>query len=348
VALLLVVVAIVLTGSRAGVAVALATLLVIAGFDARGALGLRAWAAFGAGSLALVAAGDLALRPVVADRLGLRGDGPWYRAEFLPGVTSLVTGAGETPRVSLRLRNRGSVDWAAEGPASVLLSYEWLDAAGIAVLEGPQLPLGRAVRFGEEATVVVPLRAPRQPGAYRVRWQLGREGVTWGDTAAGASGEIAVFVTPGGSEGGEVVARAPRPVQRQLTRLELWRAGWRLWRERPLVGVGPDNFRRLYARTLGPHPLDERIRANSLYVETLADTGLLGLAALCALVAALFGVARRSWLASLDPESRRLLLGAAGGLGAFLLHGAVDDFLAFTPTLALFWLVAGSLARRRE
>ena len=36
---------------------------------------------------------------------------------------------------------------------------------------------------------------------------------------------------------------APRPAQRQTTRPELWRAGLRMWRERPFLGVGPDGFR---------------------------------------------------------------------------------------------------------
>jgi hypothetical protein len=33
----------------------------------------------------------------------------------------------------------------------------------------------------------------------------------------------------------------------------------------------------------------------------------------------------------------------AAALAAYLLHGVVDHFLEFTPTYALFWLLAGML-----
>jgi hypothetical protein len=336
--------AIVLTGSRAGILVALLTLVGMAAADVGGRLGLRGLAASGAAGLSLIAAATWAQRPDMAARLGLRGDGAWYRADFDPDVKSLSLRAGESSSVSVRLRNRGAVDWSARGPASVYVSYEWRDPRGALVLESPQFQLQRDVHFGEEATVVLPVRAPVRPGTYRLRWQLGSRGVTWGDAAAG--GDVQAEIAPGTGEAAapEAVA-APRPIQKQLTRLELWRSGFRIWRESPLLGAGPDNFRRLYPRTLGPHPLDERIRANSLYVETLSDTGILGVAALAALIVAVGAVARRRWRGA-QPAVRRMLLGAAAGFGAFLLHGIVDDFLAFTPTLGLFWLLAGILAAR--
>ena len=82
------------------------------------------------------------------------------------------------------------------------------------------------------------------------------------------------------------------------------------------------------------------MHANSLYFETLADLGIVGLLA--------------SWRWSLRSSaprggrsprrrSRILALGVAAGLATYLLHGVLDYFLEFTPTYALFWLLAGMM-----
>ena len=39
-----------------------------------------------------------------------------------------------------------------------------------------------------------------------------------------------------------------------------------------------------------------------------------------------------------------IAVAAAAGVGAYLVHGFFDYFLEFTPTYALFWLLAGILA----
>src|SRR5712692_664124 len=76
-------------------------------------------------------------------------------------------------------------------------------------------------------------------------------------------------------------------------RLDLWGAALRLIQTRPLLGVGPDNFRHLYGAQLGLETWDERVQANNLYLEVLADVGLLGLAAFLWVVGAPLMVAKR-------------------------------------------------------
>ena len=124
------------------------------------------------------------------------------------------------------------------------------------------------------------------------------------------------------------------------SRRTLWRAAVSAWRAHPLLGIGPDNFRHLAGQFLGRAHTDERMHANSLYFETLADLGVVGLLALLTLVAALAGAARR---AIVEPASRILALGVAAGLATYLVHGFLDYFLEFTPTYALFWLLAGMM-----
>ena len=50
-------------------------------------------------------------------------------------------------------------------------------------------------------------------------------------------------------------------------------------REHPILGVGPDNFRLLYGRQFGLSNTDTNVHSNSLYLELLVGSGLIGLAA---------------------------------------------------------------------
>jgi len=123
-----------------------------------------------------------------------------------------------------------------------------------------------------------------------------------------------------------------------IPRRALWGAAFAAWREHPLLGLGPDNFRHLYGRYLGLADPDDRLHANSLYFETMASLGTAGLLALAFLIVA-FARATRVVVAA--PATRWLALGLGAGLFAVLVHGAFDYFLDFTPTYTLPWLLGG-------
>src|SRR4029079_12114425 len=135
-----------------------------------------------------------------------------------------------------------------------------------------------------------------------------------------------------------------RARRERARRMMLWRAAVMAWREHPLLGLGPDNFRRAYNRYIGlPRP-DERLHANNMYFETLASLGLAGIVALALVIATFVGAARRAvGLRGASSAAGLLAVGAAAGLGAYAVHGFFDYFLEFTPTYALLWLLGGML-----
>jgi O-antigen ligase len=64
-------------------------------------------------------------------------------------------------------------------------------------------------------------------------------------------------------------------------------AGVRMWTDHPLVGVGPDNFEvhyLAYSQKIGIDQRPERRGAHNLYLESLAETGVLGTAAFLAVI----------------------------------------------------------------
>src|SRR5207302_11274188 len=155
-----------------------------------------------------------------------------------------------------------------------------------------------------------------------------------------------------------IVARDDAQAPWVVGRLELWGAALRLIQTRPLLGVGPDNFRHLYGAQLGLETWDERVQANNLYLELLVGVGVLGLAAFVWLIVEPLNIAARFTARSLaeveesshpgvkvtrtgaaqrrsasgavrDPELV-LVLGLSLAVGAFLLHALLDSFLAFT------------------
>jgi O-antigen ligase len=113
-----------------------------------------------------------------------------------------------------------------------------------------------------------------------------------------------------------------------------------MWREHPWLGVGPDNFRRVYGGYLRRPDPDTRLHANNFYIETLATLGAAGLVALAGVMVALAGAVRR---AGRDPRAGVMALGIGGGMAAYAVHGTLDYFLEFTPTYGLLWLLAGMI-----
>jgi hypothetical protein len=223
----------------------------------------------------------------------------------------------------------------------VALSYHWLDAdtGAVVVRDGLRTFFPRDLYSGGSAPVRARLQAPPRPGRYILWWDLVHEHTTWfserGDPGLRELIDVGVAAPTAPS--------SPRLVRQQgapdgISRTTLWRAAISAWRAHPLLGLGPDNFRHLAGQFMRSGHTDERMHANSLYFETLADLGMVGMLAFVALVGALGGAARRAVAA---PPSRVLALGVAVALATYLVHGVFDYFLEFTPTYALFWLLAG-------
>ncbi|MGP6158857.1 MAG: O-antigen ligase family protein [Vulcanimicrobiaceae bacterium] len=121
-------------------------------------------------------------------------------------------------------------------------------------------------------------------------------------------------------------------------RSQLWAAALTLWRAHPWLGVGAGNLE----LELGSAGLTGiRTHANSLYLQSLAESGVVGLAATLALVAASLASFARG------PFREPLVLGALAASLGFALHQCVD-LLVFYPKIGELWwiLLALGVARR--
>ena len=111
----------------------------------------------------------------------------------------------------------------------------------------------------------------------------------------------------------------------------------------PLLGIGPGTFEYWWARE-GTIPGFVR-DAHSLYLETLAELGIIGLVLVLLLVASpfVFGVRR---LFALDAERRILLAGALAGCAAFAVAAAIDWVWELTVLPVVFLLLAAAAIGR--
>jgi O-antigen ligase len=129
-------------------------------------------------------------------------------------------------------------------------------------------------------------------------------------------------------------------------RAGLWRAAVAMWRERPLTGLGPDNFRWAHAASASGPAGDTHetlIPANNLFLEAAATTGTLGLLALVGALAATARAAgralQRAARGSADAVWAAVLLALTVGVAV---HGTVDTFLGFTGHYLFLGIVVGS------
>jgi hypothetical protein len=280
-------------------------------------------------------------------RFGSEGMGGWYRARYEPAERELVMAPGERRACAVGVTNAGSKAWVLA--EDFHLSYHWYDALRRSVRwDGERTALPRDLRPGDSVSLNATLQAPHTEGRFLLAWDMVHEHTTWFSEEGTPPAVVAVRVVRGA---------APPPAAAEPLRLEeppwrpsrweLWRLALVLWRERPLLGFGPDSYRRLYGERAGRSSWDTRVFANNTLLEALATTGILGASALAATLLSLLVVAWRT-LQQAAPGSQAqaaaaALLALSVGVAA---HGLVDYTLAFTGHYLLFGFLVGAVSAR--
>ncbi|TAK65789.1 MAG: hypothetical protein EPO22_04420 [Dehalococcoidia bacterium] len=106
-------------------------------------------------------------------------------------------------------------------------------------------------------------------------------------------------------------------------REDAWRAGWRIFRDHPLFGAGPDMFGILYPGLAHGNFLVHTQHAHNGFLQFADDAGVFGVLALIVAVAAVAFALYRSWRAG-TLEQRLLAVTCAGALLGYAAHNQVD------------------------
>lgn len=267
----------------------------------------------------------------------------WFRAEIrAPRQLALATGSRAVVPVSLR--NIGGATWDSSLPQPFRLSYHWLlaDEDTAVIWEGLRTEFPAPVPPGAAVTLDADVRAPSMPGDYRLMWDVEQEHRLWFSTEPDAP-FVVTRTTVSGPAVGPPDATRPIALPRTAARpgrLVLWRAAADLFATRPLLGVGPDNYRLVYGERAGLANFDNRVHSNNMYIEMLVGGGLmagLAFAWLCRAAGSQLLTAVRS-IGDARMEAAASAVAAASV--AIALHGLVDSFLSFT---AIYILIAVTL-----
>jgi O-antigen ligase len=300
-------------------------------------------------------------------RLMTENDLSWYGATYA-APASLRLAAGEPITVTVAIQNTGTVAWHTTGENPFALGYYWMkpDERGEQTLQGShiEVPLPRLVTPGETVHVTMMLHPSLPPDDYQLVWGMLQHNILWFRHRNIPEAHTAVHIeksteisTPleTTAQHGAIPSSDLPALPPTVRRLDLWQAALRMWIERPLLGIGPDNFRLLYGRYLNLSNWDSRLHANNLYLELLAGWGLAGTLAFAGLI---FVIARRwlnLWQSATAPRGRPLgrpfaiwSLALGASFLAFFVHGFLDYFLEFVALYLLFWMVAGLIVSAEQ
>jgi putative inorganic carbon (HCO3(-)) transporter len=149
-------------------------------------------------------------------------------------------------------------------------------------------------------------------------------------------------------------------------RLDVWRSSFQMVRDRPVLGIGPDNFQRLYAPTLAQdkynhlcppglgymqpgagsepclsHPHDE-------FLDFWLSAGILGLISYLWLFYVFWAEGLRLWRGPTGPWARTLALAVMAGMLASMIHGLIDNSYFLADLSLFFWLFCAAVSWLRD
>jgi UDP-GlcNAc:undecaprenyl-phosphate GlcNAc-1-phosphate transferase len=124
-------------------------------------------------------------------------------------------------------------------------------------------------------------------------------------------------------------------------RYDYWRIAWRLWEQKPLLGIGAGNYARPYfERRATTEDVDQ---PHSLELQALSELGLPGALLIAALIGGVFwGAARMRVASARAPLRRGLLVAGSGVFTAWLVQASVD-WMHLLPGLTAMALAGAAL-----
>ncbi|MBE2316395.1 O-antigen ligase family protein [Solirubrobacter sp. CPCC 204708] len=270
-------------------------------------LGLALYLTFSRGALGATAVGVAALLALEPTRERLTRTLLVAVAAAIPALATFALGDLERPGGS-----------AAQGAAMLaLLAVTSAAAAALFPKEGLSL-FRKHPRFFQPAVRIDPHEPKEGQSLFMLR------AVAIGVLVL-ALGATIVLSTSGGPTETPANAEASRLLSTQSNRDEYWRVALSTFAEHPLNGAGSGAFRTEWLRE---REIPEAVRdAHSLYFETAAELGLVGLAALALFLGGIVGMARR------NPQA-----GAVAALVVYAAHAGLDWDWEL-PALTLFALV---------
>ena len=125
------------------------------------------------------------------------------------------------------------------------------------------------------------------------------------------------------------------------SRQEFWPPAWEAFLRKPTLGIGPFTFAGEFNRANSVPPKGLFTHAHSIFLNMLAESGLVGFMALLGAVGAAGWGLVRAWR-STRPGRRVELMGAVAALTSAAVHGLFDT-VQMMPTLAMLLVIVAAI-----
>ena len=129
-----------------------------------------------------------------------------------------------------------------------------------------------------------------------------------------------------------------------VERLNRWASAMRLWKESPVVGVGPGTYQFLYGSYQKSYQLStistnagDLGNAHSEYIGPMTEQGLPGVILVVALFLTTFATGVRVYRTAKDPAVGRMALAFTLSLLTYYVHGVFNNFLDTDKLSVPFW-----------
>jgi O-antigen ligase len=140
-----------------------------------------------------------------------------------------------------------------------------------------------------------------------------------------------------------------------MERINRWKAAYRMVREKPLLGWGPNTYQFNYApyqmqaeRTIISTNFGDRGNAHSEYFGSAVDSGIPGaLLYLSLVIYALFTGIRYTFIQD-NRMLRLFMIAVVTGLATYAIHGMLNNFLDTDKLSAPFWISIAVIASMNE
>jgi O-antigen ligase len=125
-------------------------------------------------------------------------------------------------------------------------------------------------------------------------------------------------------------------------RVYMWRSGLAIWRQHPLLGVGPGELKRVYERYALPEAVKKRTgHVHNTPLQMLVERGVLGLAAWLWIWVAFFAraIGRLRRLPAQATSERALVIGSMAAIVGFLVAGLSEFNFGDSEVVMVAWAV---------
>ncbi|GJQ63889.1 MAG: hypothetical protein SCALA702_29420 [Melioribacteraceae bacterium] len=127
-----------------------------------------------------------------------------------------------------------------------------------------------------------------------------------------------------------------------FVRLSLWKAGWEMFLDHPLFGVGDIDLAELYVKYKSPYAKEIQGHLHNNYIHILAILGITGFVVIMWLLGKIFILNMKIYQTFRDKEFLgSLALGSAGCFVSFLVSGLTEWNFGDHEIITMIWFITG-------